>query len=124
MDEVTYDDLVADAANTIVPRLNSEYPGLSLNSGKIKRYCEDLAAHKEHPTILDVLTLSEVVKVMLDSWATRFHKYFAGDESWKPKLKFIMELRNPMAHAAIEYIDKEDLAVCMKYCDEIIHMKY
>lgn len=124
LDEVTYDDLVADAANTIVPRLNSEYPGLSLNSGKIKRYCEDLAAHKEHPTILDVLTLSEVVKVMLDSWATRFHKYFAGDESWKPKLKFIMELRNPMAHAAIEYIDKEDLAVCMKYCDEIIHMKY
>lgn len=124
LDEITYDDLLTDTANSIVQRLNTEYPELNLNSGKIRRYCEDLAAHKEHPTILDVLTLSEVVKVMLDSWATRFHKYFAGDESWKPKLKFIMELRNPMAHAAIEYIDQEDLAVCMKYCDEIIHMKY
>lgn len=124
LDKIIYDDLLADSSNEIIPSLNSEYPDLKLNSGKIKRYCEDLAAHKEHPTILDVMTLSDVVKVMLDSWATRFHKYFAGDESWKPKLKFIMDLRNPMAHAAIEYIDQEDLAVCMKYCDEIIHMKY
>ena len=124
LDEVTYDELLDDSTNQIITGLNSEYPELKLNSGKIKRYCEDLAAHKEHPTILDVLTLSEVVKIILDTWSARFHKYFSGDESWKPKLSFIMELRNPMAHAAVEYINQEDLAVCMKYCDEIIHMKY
>lgn len=124
LDTITYDDLLTDVSNARISNLNSKYPELNLNSGKIKRFCEDLAAHKDHPTILDVLTLSEVVKVILDSWNTRFHKYFAGDESWKPKLKFIMELRNPMAHAAMEYIDQEDLAVCMQYCDEIIRMKY
>lgn len=124
LDKVTYDELLADSTNLIIAELNSQYPELKLNSGKIKRYCEDLATHKEHPTILDVLTLSEVVKVILNSWSTRFHKYFSGDESWKPKLTFIMDLRNPMAHAAVEYISQEDLAVCLKYCDELIHMKY
>lgn len=124
LDEITYDELLADSTNQIITELNRQYQELRLNSGRIKRYCEDLLLHKEHPTILDVLTLSEVVRVILESWFTRFHTYFSGDESWKSKLDFIVDIRNPMAHAAVEYIRQRDLAVYMQYCDEIIHLEY
>jgi len=120
--EISYVDLTV--SNDAIQDLNTRYPELGLNSGKIKRYCEDLAAHKEHPTVLDVLTLSEIVNVIVNTWATRFHKYFSGDDSWKVKLEHIKRIRNPIAHAAIEYVSQEDLASCMQYCDEIIHLKY
>ena len=121
---ITYDDLLADASNMLVSNLNTKYPELGLNVGKIKRFCDDLSAHKEHPTILDVLTLSEIVKTILSVWQTKFHLYFSGDESWKTKLEFIKNIRNPIAHAAIEYISVDELSTCMQYCDELIHLRY
>lgn len=124
IDEIRYELLMTDDANNIIRNLNARYPELNLRATTIKKYSEDLSAHKENPSILDVLTLSEVVNIILDTWSARFHKYFSGDKSWKDKLKFIKDLRNPIAHAAIEYISQNDLAVCMRYCDEILHMKY
>lgn len=124
LDTVTYDDLIADTGNGIIKDLNTKYSELNLNSGKIKHYCEDLSSHKEHPTILDVLTLSETVSIILSAWEKRFHKYFLGDDSWKIKLEYIKDLRNPVAHAAIDYISPDELSVCMQYCSDILHLKY
>lgn len=120
--EVSYGDIQYDSKGAIEKEIAKLYPELNLNWRQIKGYCEDLAAHKENPTIIDVLTLSKVVGIILDRWDDRFHVYFSGDDSWKMKLAYIKKLRNPMAHAMVEYIDQEELAVCLKYCDEIIHM--
>jgi hypothetical protein len=40
------------------------------------------------------------------------------------KLETIKKVRNPMAHAQVEHVTAEELAACMKYCEEIIRMKY
>lgn len=122
--EITYQDITGINADSVMNSINMDYPELALNWRQVKGYCEELSARKEQPTILDVLTLSKVISVIIDTWNSRFYRYFAGDETWKHKLEAIKKVRNPMAHAQIEFVSAEELAVCMKYCDEIIHMKY
>ena len=122
LDDITYEKLLSESGDAIMRKIDREYPEIGLNWRQIKGYCEDLAAHKDNPTILDVLTLSKIVGVILDKWTTKFHQYFAGDDSWKLKLEYIKKMRNPMAHAMIDYIDQQELAVCMQYCNEIIHL--
>lgn len=122
--ETTYQDITGPCANNAMNSIDSAYPELALNWKQIKGYSEELCSRKEHPTVLDVLTLSKIIGVMLDTWNTRFHIYFDGDESWKMKLEAIKKVRNPMAHAQVEHVTTEELAACMKYCEEIIRMKY
>lgn len=122
--ETTYQDITGSNANIAMNSIDSAYPELGLNWKQIKGYSEELSTRKEQPTVLDVLTLSKIIGVMLDTWNNRFHIYFNGDASWKTKLEAIKKVRNPMAHAQSEHICPEELATCMKYCEEIIRMKY
>lgn len=124
LDTVTYEDLAGNKSEAVKQHINSIYPELHLEWNEIITYCKTLSAHKKHPTILDVLTLSKVVGVMLKTWEKRFYRYFDGDTQWKSKLGQIRKLRNPMAHAQLEYVDADELAVCLKYCEELIHLKY
>ena len=119
---ITYQILISDGGTSAMSSIDEEYPELHLNWHQVKGYCENLSAHKNCPTVIDVLTLSKVIDVMLNTWDSRFYRYFPGSEDWKFKLGEIKKLRNPLAHAQLEYIDEKELAICMKYCDEIIHM--
>lgn len=120
---ITYQTLIGDDGASVMSSIDAEYPELHLNWHRVRGYCENLSAHKDCPTVIDVLTLSKVIDVMLNTWDSRFYRYFSGDENWKFKLGEIKKLRNPLAHAQLEYIDEKELAICMKYCDEIIHME-
>ena len=119
LDTVTHDDLLKDA--TIVTKLNTKYPELRLSAETIKSYCYNLQRFKDYPTILDVLTLSKITGIIIGQWSSRFFKYFP-DNDWKDKLKHISNIRNPVAHDKIEYISKEDLTMCLKYCEDIIKL--
>lgn len=120
LDTTTYSELLADPFRKITT-LNSNFPELKLNANTIKTYCRSLQIHKPDPTILDVLTLSKVVDIINSKWTDKFSKYFEGN-GWQDKFEKIVNIRNPMSHATIEYVSKEELAVCMKYCQEIINM--
>lgn len=122
--DTTYQDITGSDAHTVMSGIDSAYPELNLDWKQVKIYSEELSTRKEHPTVLDVLTLSKIISVMMKTWNNRFHVYFSGDESWKTKLNAIKKVRNPMAHAQSEHITAEELAACMKYCEEIIRMKY
>ena len=119
---ITYQDLIGPEAPILTREVDARYPDLGLNWKLITGYCEDLSSHKERPTVLDVLTLSKVIAVMLDTWDSRFYRYFSGDSGWKPKLEAIRRLRNPLAHAQREYVQEDALAVCLRSCEEIIRL--
>lgn len=119
LDTVTYDELLKDTS--IITRLNVRYPELRLSADMIKSYCYNLQRFKDEPTILDVLTLSKITNIIIGQWSSRFFKYFPEND-WKDKLKHISNIRNPMAHDKIEYVSKEDLTMCMKYCEDIIKL--
>ena len=121
--EITYQRLLSEDGKTVMNDIDSKYPELRLNWGQVKGYCQNLATRKEFPTVLDVLTLSKVVGIILKTWDKRFYRHFGGDDSWKLKLEVVSSIRNPMAHAQMEYVGEEELAICMKYCDEVLHMK-
>lgn len=121
LSSVTNDDIVNTNAE-IINQINSQHTELHLNKNQIKAYCDDLSAHKPHPTILDVLPLSKVIAIIIDNWNSNFQKYFKGEDGWKNKLLQIKRLRNPMAHAQLSYVNADELAIVMKYCDELIHL--
>ena len=118
----TYQDLLDEGVEALKARIHGKYPGIDLKWNQIRVYCENLSAHKKNPSVLDVLTLAQVIDRILKKWDEKFCHYFNGDPSWKTKLELIKEIRNPMAHAQMEYISKEKLAPCMKYCEEIIRL--
>lgn len=118
LDRVTYNDLKSANASQITRRI---YPALNLNWGQITKYCEELSERKENPTALNVITLSKIISVIIEQW-TRFFKYFNGDAEWKNKLNVIKGVRNPMAHANLDYVSEEELAICLRYCEEVIRL--
>ena len=61
----TYQDLLDEGVDTIKARINGKYPGIDLKWNQIMVYCKDLSAHKKHPTVLDVLTLAQVIDRIL-----------------------------------------------------------
>ena len=107
--------------------IDSAYPEIHLNWSTILTFCADLSAHKPNPSVLDVLTLSQVIRVMENCWDNRFCHYFRdvpGQTGWLPKLRLIKKVRNPMAHAQADFIDETELTACLHYCDDIIRMSY
>lgn len=124
LEQIRYPDLTSDGAEQIKEQIRLKYPELQLNWPTLVRYLEDLIPYKPEGTALDVLTLSKVTGVILDTWDTRFSKYFGGDSQWRVKLETIRKLRNPMAHAQLEFIGEEELAVCLTYCSELIRLHY
>lgn len=120
---ITYQQLQSVDGTMIMNNIDTKYPELHLNWTQVKGYCQNLSTRKEFPTVLDVLTLSKVVGIMLKTWNKRFFRYFGGDDSWKLKLEVVSSIRNPMAHAQMEYVTNDELAICMKYCNEILHIE-
>lgn len=121
---IGYQELIGPREAEYTNQVETAYPELRLNWNIIRRYAEDLSLHKDNPTILDVLTLAFVIDVILSQWTSTFHRYFQGDANWIYKLEQIKKLRNPMAHAMQDFIDRDELAIGLKYCEEIIRMKY
>ncbi len=127
--KITYHDMKNDLGK-VKADVKSQYPELyayfeqqgGKSWGNFLRDCASLAAHKPNPSVLDVITLSNSIFYIDRFWASNFSKYFNGDTSWMDKLKQIKKLRNPMAHAQIEYVDSAELALCLKYCDELVHL--
>lgn len=117
-----YREFTGDDGLSVRAAIDHKYPELRLDWKQVERYCETLSAHKDNPSVLDVLTLPKVIGVMLYMWDSRFCHFFLGDSGFKAKLKLISKLRNPMAHAQLEHIGEEELAACMQYCGEIIRM--
>lgn len=120
LDIMNYQDLIGDNAESFRIDIIRKYPALDLDWKVMENYCQDLSRHKAEPTLLDVLTLSKIISIMLKNWDNLFSKYFDGDVLWKDKLLAIKNVRNPIAHAQIEYIDETELTRCLTYCEEII----
>ncbi|MCD7856332.1 MAG: ATP-binding protein [Clostridiales bacterium] len=122
LEETTYRSLNEEVKREVARQLSRE---IQLNWKTIDQYCGTRAVYQPNASLLDGMTLTWVVKTMDKLWNSHFVKYFsrAGGDNWKNKLTTISNLRCPIAHAGIEYISERDLAVCMKYCDEVIHLK-
>lgn len=99
--------------------ISKNYNELSFNWDEITSYAADLSLHKNNPSILDVLTLSFIIKAIIKLWDRQnFYKFF-GREEWKKKLQLIKEIRNPIAHAHKEEVDPKLLETCLRYCEEL-----
>lgn len=121
---VTYANLIGADAENFKWRIKRLYPEVDLNWNQIIRFGKDLSMRKNPVTILDVLTLPYIINVIINNWDNKFLRYFGGDRVWIEKLKLIRDVRNPAAHAQLECIDKEELANCLQYCEDIIRMGY
>lgn len=120
LEKVTYKDLKSYDAAKIQGKIDRAY-SLNLNWGQVFSYSSNFSTRKENPTVVDVLTLSKIIDVIIENW-TRFLKYFNGDSEWKNKLNVIKGVRNPAAHGHLEYVSEEELAVCLRYCEEVIRL--
>lgn len=103
----------------IIANLNQNFSELALDWNTINRYSLDLNRWKNDPAIIDVLTMSKVVGIIKGQWNQKFAAYFAKIENARTKLECIAKIRNPMSHNSIEYVSDEELAACIKYCEEI-----
>ena len=122
LDQITYQQLCSLDKNRLKDEVKEKYGDLKLKWDTITKYCCSISVYKEQPTVLDSLTLPFVINAILDNWDKNFKKYF-GDDSWIGKLKSIRDFRNPVAHAMIDYIEEKERGICLKYCEEIMHLE-
>lgn len=101
--------------------IDKQYPELSLDWNQIRSYGRNSTTYMQNPSIIDVLTLPYIIAVIKRQWNTKFYRYFGSNE-WKDKLQKISNLRNPIAHAHIEYISPDDLAEGLACCNEVIKL--
>lgn len=123
LESLTYQTLLDPACIGKQEEIAEKYPELQLSWDEILRFCRTLSVHKSNPSVLDVLTLTKVIGVMLNNsvWNRKFLPYFKED-AWRSKLTLIKKLRNPMAHSQEAYIKEQELAAFNQYCDEIIRL--
>ena len=101
--------------------IDKQYPELSLDWNQIRSYGRNSTTYMQNPSIMDVLTLPYIIGVINRQRNTKFYRYFGSNE-WKDKLQKISNLRNPIAHAHIEYISPDDLAEGLACCNEVIKL--
>lgn len=101
--------------------IDKQYPELSLDWNQIRSYGRNSTTYMQNPSIIDVLTLPYIIAVINRQWNTKFYRYFGSNE-WKDKLQKISNLRNPIAHAHIEYISPDDLAEGLACCNDVINL--
>lgn len=121
---VNYQDLNGPNGDDIRRDVILRYPDLKLDWNMMNTYCRDLSFHKAEPTLLDVLTLGKVISVMLETWESKFRKYFDGNDTWRDRLALIKKLRNPIAHGQIEYVDDDELSECLHCCGKLIQLDW
>lgn len=123
LDGFTYEELRSSDCGEKKRQIEGKYPELNLDWEEALRYCRTLSVHKDNPSVLDVLTLTKVLGVMLSErvWRRRFLSYFRED-AWRSKLELVKKLRNPLAHSQEEYISDHELSALNVYCDEIIRL--
>lgn len=121
--QTRYLEFTGDNQDAVRRNVNCNCSNIHIDWRTVVSYAKDLANHKDNPSVLDVLTLSYIIKYIVCEWDRRFYRYFNGDSEWKRKLKTIADTRKPMAHAHELFIDEKDLSVCMKYCKEIVNLE-
>ena len=124
LNKITYDELNGINGDKIKIKIQKLYPKLKINWDLINTFGRNLSMRKDNATILDVMTLSSVINSITLNWDQKFAHYFDNNSAWKRNLELIRDVRNPMAHGQLDTITEEELAECMKYCNEIIRMKY
>ena len=127
-----YDKFNGTDASEIQNKINHKYTMLRLNWTQIRNYASEPLTRRRNPSIVDVLTLSYIVDVIIDLWSVeirnknkRFCDYFDKDLIWKEKkLGFIKEVRKALAHPHVsnEGIEASDRKKCQMYCEELCRL--
>ena len=97
----------------------------SINPGDIARYDNFITSNKKvfdvDSSYLDVISLTDTLKVIKECWDDVFSKYFDNDlyDSWKDKFNKCSLARNPVAHGHEEYLTELDKNEVDIYCKQI-----
>lgn len=119
LSDFSYEDLRKDQKR-VDQSLNQLYPELKINLGTMKRYAEDLNMHKPNPSLIDVLTLTYIIKIIKNEWK-KFQDYFPGDENqWQKHLQCIADTRNPICHANGHHVNSTKLVEFKFSCQEVL----
>lgn len=119
---VDYEKLRGAGGMLAKSQIDSRFTQLHLRWAEVELTCASLVIHKGCPTVLDAMTLAEVITVVLEDWDRNFCHHFHGDSTWKAKLQLIRKLYNPLASANSQYISREELTTCCHYCQELIQL--
>ena len=96
-----------------------------ITDNDIKRYQafiqSNLRDFNIESTYIDVMSLSDVVKIIKDCWADVFSKFFNFDSysKWENRLNKCAMARNPVAHGHEEYLSELDKKEVDTYCKQI-----
>lgn len=100
--------------------LDLQYPKLNLDLNKMRNFGRDLNNHKKNPTLIDVITLNQIIVYIIRQWS-EFQKCFPGEEAkWKDALNCIKEVRNPMAHSNAHHVAHDTMAKFNYACQMVI----
>lgn len=121
LSEIRYSEFGGKDKYKYENEINGLYPELSLDWNQIRSYGRNSSSYMQNPSILDVLTLPYIISVINRQWSTKFYRFFGSDD-WKDKLQKISNLRNPIAHAHIDYISPDALAEGLSCCNEVIRL--
>lgn len=121
LSEIRYSEFGGKDKYSFENVIDGLYPELSLDWNQIRSYGRNSSSYMQNPSILDVLTLPYIISVINRQWSTKFYRFFGSDD-WKDKLQKISNLRNPIAHAHIDYISPDALAEGLSCCNEVIRL--
>lgn len=117
-------DNFRDLSEEKINEINSA-TGLGLSWKTVSDNCRKLIAHKDEIYLIDGLGFGFVAGRIIyeKNWKSRFSKRFPADDGdWHTRLELIREMRDPMAHGHGKYLSDNDLALCNRYCEELLKL--
>lgn len=121
--ELVQDDF-RDLSEEKINKINGA-TGLGLSWKTVSDNCQKLIAHKDEIYLIDGLGFGFVVGHIIykKNWKSRFSKRFPADDGdWYARLELIRKIRDPLAHSHGKYLSDSDLALCNRYCEELIKL--
>lgn len=104
--------------------LEKAYSWLKPQWAGLEQSIAALSDHMQAPTVLDAMSLPQVITAILADWEKLFCHSFGSDGEWKAKLQLIRDLSSPLTGANEQYVTKDKLATCCQYCQQLIQMNF
>lgn len=112
--------------NEIFKVIMEKTPGIE--HGDVSRYDAYIHNNKKvfnlDSSYLDVMSLSDVIKIIKECWSDIFSEYFNNNlySEWEAKLNKCARARNPIAHGHEEYLSELDKQEVDTYCNQMFDM--
>ena len=122
LEKFSYDEIINEPQR-VSDEIKKLYPELFIEMTVVRKFMQNQVTPNKKPSIIDVLTLGQLIKIISLNWESKFSRRFRRNENITIEaLSLIGKVRNEIAHNNTENVGEDRMKTANKYCVEIINL--